>query len=108
MLRKTIKSTYSTAFASENANKNISSKSKSDSNLEKITHKFGNGVQVLPIQWREVIKFGMASEDENVQRDLGVSEAEEGQTTLEEITLEGVPSLRMLISDVLMDGKMKI
>jgi hypothetical protein len=46
----------------------------------------------------------MASEDENVQRDLGMPEVEEGHTTLDEITLEGVPTFRMLISDVLMDG----
>jgi hypothetical protein len=43
-------------------------------------------------------KFGMASEDEDVQ-DL------EGECTLDEITLDGVPGLRVLISDVLMDGK---
>ncbi|CAI2174844.1 19018_t:CDS:10 [Funneliformis geosporum] len=108
-LRKTIKSTYST---SEILQKNFS-KSKSEfnsdrrnsSNSEKSINKFGNGVQVLPIQWRQEIKFGMASEDENVQRDLGMPNAEESQiqTTLDEITLEGVPTLRMLISDVLMD-----
>ncbi|CAG8433162.1 9563_t:CDS:2 [Diversispora eburnea] len=46
----------------------------------------------------------MASDDENLQRDLGMPEvAKEGQTTLEEITLEGVPTLRNIISDVLMD-----
>ncbi|CAG8579722.1 7708_t:CDS:2 [Funneliformis mosseae] len=113
MLRKTIKTTYSTTLGPETAYKNIS-KNKSEfnsdrrnsGNSEKSNHKFGNGVQVLPIQWRQEIKFGMASEDENVQRDLGMPNAEEGQTTLEEITLEGVPTLRMLISDVLMDGKM--
>ncbi|RIA99480.1 DDHD domain-containing protein [Glomus cerebriforme] len=56
----------------------------------------GNGVQVLPIHWRQEIKFGMASEDEDIQ-DL------EGECSLDEITLDGVPGLRMMISDVLMD-----
>ncbi|RIA89678.1 DDHD domain-containing protein [Glomus cerebriforme] len=108
-LRKTVKRAYST---SEPVVKNTKSKSDtstdrrgsntSDKNVQN-SHKFGSGIQVLPIQWRQEIKFGMASEDENVQRDLGMPEAEEGQTTLDEITLEGVPTLRMLISDVLMD-----
>ncbi|CAB4413414.1 unnamed protein product [Rhizophagus irregularis] len=114
-LRKTIKTTYSMSHSSETLNKNV--KSKSDSSLDRRgsntsdkternvhnSRKFGSGIQVLPIQWRQEIKFGMASEDENVQRDLGMPEVEEGQTTLDEITLEGVPTLRMLISDVLMD-----
>ncbi|CAB5186568.1 unnamed protein product [Rhizophagus irregularis] len=114
-LRKTIKTTYSMSHSSETLNKNV--KNKSDSSLDRRgsntsdkternvhnSRKFGSGIQVLPIQWRQEIKFGMASEDENVQRDLGMPEVEEGQTTLDEITLEGVPTLRMLISDVLMD-----
>ena len=40
----------------------------------------------------------MASEDDDLQ-DL------EGECTLSEITLDGVPGLRTLISDVLVDGK---
>lgn len=43
----------------------------------------------------------MASEDEDIQ-DL------EGECTLDEITLDGVPGLRILISDVLMDGRIFI
>ncbi|GBB99560.1 hypothetical protein RclHR1_03560015 [Rhizophagus clarus] len=115
MLRKTIKNTYSTSLSSEPPSKNTKSKSDSstdrrgsntsDKNERSVNNsrKFGSGIQVLPIQWRQEIKFGMASEDENVQRDLGMPAVEEGQTTLDEITLEGVPTLRMLISDVLMD-----
>lgn len=60
-------------------------------------------MQVLPIQWRQEITFGMAAEDERVERDLGLPGNEDGQTTLEEITLDGVPSIRMLVSDVVMD-----
>ncbi|CAG8683263.1 5718_t:CDS:10 [Dentiscutata erythropus] len=31
-----------------------------------------SGIQVLPILWREEIKFGMAADDDNFQRDLGL------------------------------------
>ncbi|CAJ0629146.1 12643_t:CDS:10 [Entrophospora sp. SA101] len=92
VFRKTIRKTFSNVNNPSEANYKSYSKSR-----------FGKGVQVLPIQWRQEIKFGVASEDENIQRDLGIPEIEEGQTTLDEITLEGVPTLRNLISDVLMD-----
>jgi len=65
----------------------------------------GSGVQVLPVEWRRQIVFGMANEDEELQRDLSTPEAEEGCPTMEDIMLEGVPTIRMLVSDVLMDGK---
>ncbi|RIB19658.1 DDHD domain-containing protein [Gigaspora rosea] len=63
----------------------------------------GNGVQVIPIHWRQDIKFGIASEDEQIQRDLSLAISEEGQPTLDEVTIEGIPNLRMLISDALVD-----
>ncbi|CAG8469696.1 1840_t:CDS:10 [Acaulospora colombiana] len=109
VLRKTIKTIFKTnpevfphgSHTRTGSNANPSKRNSAPS--EKGAH-LRNGVQVLPIQWRQEIKFGMASEDENIQRDLGMPEvAEEGQTTLDEITLDGVPTLRMLISDVLMD-----
>ncbi|GJJ75781.1 hypothetical protein EMPS_08139 [Entomortierella parvispora] len=63
----------------------------------------GSGVQVLPVEWRRQIVFGMANEDEELQRDLSTPEAEEGCPTMEDIMLDGVPTIRMLVSDVLMD-----
>ncbi|KAG0367751.1 hypothetical protein BGZ54_003336 [Gamsiella multidivaricata] len=63
----------------------------------------GSGVQVLPVEWRRQITFGMANEDEELQRDLSTPEAEEGCPTMEDIMLDGVPTIRMLVSDVLMD-----
>ncbi|KAF9427137.1 hypothetical protein BGZ94_005409 [Podila epigama] len=63
----------------------------------------GSGVQVLPVEWRRQIVFGMANEDEELQRDLSKPEAEEGCPTMEDIMLDGVPTIRMLVSDVLMD-----
>ncbi|CAG8441543.1 8477_t:CDS:10 [Cetraspora pellucida] len=67
---------------------------------------FGNGIQVIPIHWRQDIKFGIASESEQIQRDLSLAISEDGQPTLDEITLDCVPNLRMLISDALVDGKL--
>ncbi|KAF9918669.1 hypothetical protein BX616_006915 [Lobosporangium transversale] len=63
----------------------------------------GFGVQVLPVEWRRQIIFGMATDDGEIQRDLSTPEAEEGCPTMEDIMLDGVPSIRMLASDVLMD-----
>ncbi|KAG0091420.1 hypothetical protein BGZ93_008830 [Podila epicladia] len=63
----------------------------------------GSGVQVLPVEWRRQIVFGMANDDEELQRDLSTPEAEEGCPTMDDIMLDGVPTIRMLVSDVLMD-----
>ncbi|KAG0052492.1 hypothetical protein BGZ83_002522 [Gryganskiella cystojenkinii] len=63
----------------------------------------GSGVQVLPVEWRRQIVFGMANDNEELQRDLSTPEAEEGSPTMEDIMLDGVPTIRMLVSDVLMD-----
>ncbi|KAG0262324.1 hypothetical protein BG011_000077 [Mortierella polycephala] len=63
----------------------------------------GSGVQVLPVEWRRQIVFGMASEDEELQCDLSTPDAEEGCPTMDDIMLDGVPTIRMLVSDVLMD-----
>ncbi|CAG8467585.1 uncharacterized protein OCT59_014035 [Rhizophagus irregularis] len=90
VLRKTLKNVYSNNPPPE-------CKSRLPPNYDKKKDsQSGNGVQVLPVHWRQEIKFGMASEDEDIQ-DL------EGECTLDEITLDGVPGLRVLISDVLMD-----
>ncbi|KAG2175583.1 hypothetical protein INT43_001230 [Umbelopsis isabellina] len=62
-----------------------------------------NGIQVLPIHWRQDIVFGMASEEEGVEADLGMPEADDGQPTLAELTLDGVPNIRTVVSDVLLD-----
>ncbi len=55
------------------------------------------GVQVLPVMWRQKVKFGMKSGE-------GDSSAEDESTVLEDITLDTVPSIRMLVSDVVLDG----
>ncbi|KAF9933546.1 hypothetical protein FBU30_005188 [Linnemannia zychae] len=76
------------------------------SNASKNPHAMptGSGVQVLPVEWRRQIVFGMANdEDEDLQRDLSAHEAEESCPTMDDIMLDGVPTIRMLVSDVLMD-----
>ncbi|KAF7727293.1 hypothetical protein EC973_007809 [Apophysomyces ossiformis] len=86
VLRKTLKSAYPTAISATK------------------TPQRSNGIQVLPILWRQDIKFGMASDDEDgAEADLGMLEADDGCPTLDELTLEGVPNIRTVVSDVLMD-----
>ncbi|KAI7847447.1 DDHD domain-containing protein [Circinella umbellata] len=86
MLRKTLKSSYSTAIAATN-------------NPQR-----PNGIQVLPVLWRHEITFGVASDDQDgVEMDLGMVGADDGHPTLDELTLEGVPNIRLVVSDVLLD-----
>ncbi|KAI8341757.1 DDHD domain-containing protein [Chlamydoabsidia padenii] len=62
-----------------------------------------NGIQVLPILWRQSITFGMASDEEGAEADMGMRGGEDGCPTLDEITLQGIPMYRMLVSDVFLD-----
>jgi hypothetical protein len=66
-------------------------------------------VQVLPVQWRREIQFGVSSEDNDdnkteerdvdyVSSDDEISEDNEN-ATLQDITGEGLSPLRSLISD---------
>ncbi|KAJ3009489.1 hypothetical protein HKX48_007915 [Thoreauomyces humboldtii] len=62
------------------------------------------GVQILPVQWRQKIQFGMArkpkTEEEKNKEPPSLQDLE---ATLDDITLEGVPSIRQLVSDVVLD-----
>lgn len=84
-LRKSIKLVYPTAIASGRP----------------------NGIQVLPIPWRDDIKFGAAFEDEmnGNEADLGMPDGDDGCPTLAELTVDSVPNIRTIVSDVIMDGK---
>lgn len=118
VMRRTIKETAAT-FAPPNAGnstpkevvlaeekKDTTSKRRgSNASKNPYTPHTGSGVQVLPVEWRRQIVFGMANDDEELQRDLSTPEAEEGCPTMDDIMLDGVPTIRMLVSDVLMDGK---
>ncbi|KAI9498558.1 DDHD domain-containing protein [Zychaea mexicana] len=86
VLRKTLKSAYPTAISATNSPQRP------------------NGIQVLPILWRHEITFGVASDDEEgLEMDLGMVGADDGHPTLDELTLEGVPNIRLVVSDVLLD-----
>lgn len=64
-----------------------------------------NGIQVLPILWRKGILFGTddTDSDSRLESDIGISEDDDGCPTLDEITLEGAPNIRTLVSDVFLD-----
>ncbi|KAI8084102.1 DDHD domain-containing protein [Gilbertella persicaria] len=88
VLRKTIKSTWPIAVSGTSA-------------LDR-----PNGIQVLPILWRKSIIFGTdeADKDNACESDLGtVSDSDDGCPTIDEITLEGAPNIRTLVSDVFLD-----
>jgi len=64
-------------------------------------------VQVLPVQWRQEIQFGMDKEDNKkkvAERDIGDASDDDmrensGNATLQDITVEGLAPIRSLISD---------
>lgn len=68
-------------------------------------------VQVLPVQWRQEIQFGVSkdyndnTEKKMSERDIGEASDEEmapedpGNATLQDITAEGLAPIRSLISD---------
>ncbi|KAG1466118.1 hypothetical protein G6F56_004752 [Rhizopus delemar] len=65
-----------------------------------------NGIQVLPILWRNSIIFGVDDEAEaDNESDLGLSSdnTDDGCPTIDEITLDGAPNIRTLVSDVFLD-----
>lgn len=75
--------------------------------------RFNCGVQVLPVEWRQNIQFGMSKDyDDPAQKsekDLAsaLEQEEEEHATLQDITVEGVQTIRNLVSDVLLDSEWK-
>ncbi|CEI93880.1 hypothetical protein RMCBS344292_08106 [Rhizopus microsporus] len=90
LLRKTMKSTWPIALSGAKPLKR------------------SNGIQVLPILWRNSIRLG-AEAELGIEResDMGLSTEgfDDGCPTIDEITLDGVPNIRTLISDVFLDSK---
>ncbi|KAG2231733.1 hypothetical protein INT48_003588, partial [Thamnidium elegans] len=63
-----------------------------------------NGIQVLPILWRKGMLFGSEnSDEEGPESDLGLLDGDDGCPTIDEITLDGAPNIRTLVSDVFLD-----
>lgn len=64
-----------------------------------------NGIQVLPILWRKGMLFGSENNDEEgSESDLGLLDGDDGCPTIDEITLDGAPNIRTLVSDVFLDS----
>ncbi|KAF9571221.1 hypothetical protein EC968_000817 [Mortierella alpina] len=116
VMRRTIKETAATFVQPVPGNASPKDQATSDKDKDSTTKRrgstasrnpyaipSGSGVQVLPVEWRRQIVFGMANDDEELQRDLSTPEAQEGCPTMDDIMLDGVPTIRMLVSDVLMD-----
>jgi len=61
----------------------------------------GSGCMVLPVQWRRQLSFVPSTSDEPLGKWME-------PTSLEDVTLDTVPGIRMMISDVCMDGKIRI
>jgi hypothetical protein len=65
-----------------------------------------NGIQVLPILWRKGIEFGSEDSGEgNSETDMGMTGDDDGSPTIGEITLDGAPNIRTLVTDVFLDSK---
>ncbi|KAI9499448.1 DDHD domain-containing protein [Zychaea mexicana] len=83
-LRKSMKLVYPTAIASDRS----------------------NGIQVLPIPWRQGVRFGLSVKDQitsGAEADLGMPDGDDGCPTLDELTVDSVPNIRNMVSDVIMD-----
>ena len=59
-------------------------------------------VQVLPVVWRHLLDFPKQSFKQNREQDLTEDEDDE-YPALEDITVDGVPAIRQLISDLALD-----
>ncbi|KAI9313781.1 DDHD domain-containing protein [Dichotomocladium elegans] len=64
-----------------------------------------NGIQFLPVPWRHEIKFGISREEgqQQTEADLGEPDGDDGCPTLDELTVDGVPNIRSIVSDVIID-----
>lgn len=60
-------------------------------------------VQVLPVVWRHLLDFPKQSFKQNREQDLTDADYDEEYPSLENITVEGVPAIRQLISDLALD-----
>ncbi|KAI9808697.1 MAG: hypothetical protein M1825_003849 [Sarcosagium campestre] len=95
ILRKTIKGVYATSAELQALNAEVD---KLPKNCR---------VQVLPVRWRHLLDFPKQgvrqSRKEQDVADADVSLDEEQYPSLEDITVEGVPAVRQLISDIGID-----
>ena len=91
VLRKTLKSVYDTSPDLQTLNNEVD---KLPKNCR---------VQVLPVVWRHLLDFPKQSFKQNTEKDLTDADYDEEYPSLENITVEGVPAIRQLISDLALD-----
>lgn len=93
VLRKTLKSVYETSPDLQALNSEVDSLPKNCR------------VQVLPVVWRHLLDFPKQSFKQNREQDLTDADngGDEEYPSLENITVEGVPAIRQLISDLALD-----
>ena len=60
-------------------------------------------VQVLPVVWRHLLDFPKQSFKQNSERDLTDEDYDEEYPSLDNITVDGVPAVRQLMSDLALD-----
>ncbi|KAF2011943.1 DDHD-domain-containing protein [Aaosphaeria arxii CBS 175.79] len=92
-LRKTLKAVYANSSDLQALNSEVESESKN------------SRVQVLPICWRHLLDFPQQSLKHNrKEHDLGDIDFEDNEyPNLEDITVEGVPAVRNLLTDLALD-----
>ncbi|KAF2753594.1 DDHD-domain-containing protein [Pseudovirgaria hyperparasitica] len=92
-LRKTMKAVYANSPDLQSLNSEVESLPKN------------SRVQVLPICWRHLLDFPKQSLKHNRKEfDLGEADSEEPEyPNLDDITIEGVPAVRNLITDLALD-----
>ena len=91
ILRKTLKSVYESSTDLQLLNNEVD---KLPKNCR---------VQVLPVVWRHLLDFPKQSFKQNSEQDLTDADYDEEYPSLESITVEGVPAIRQLISDLALD-----
>ena len=91
VLRKTLKSVYDNSPDLQALNNEV----------EKLPKNCR--VQVLPVVWRHLLDFPKKSFKQNREQDLADVDEEEEYPSLDSITVDGVPAIRQLISDLALD-----
>lgn len=91
VLRKTLKSVYETSPDLQALNNEVD---KLPQNCR---------IQVLPVVWRHLLDFPKQSFKQNSEQDLTDADFDEEYPSLESITVDGVPAIRQLLSDLALD-----
>ena len=85
--------------------KSISSNKDPKANLKANKIPAGGGIQVIPVLWRQYVQFDTITKSStpDTNEEVQNNEKKISEVRLSDLTLEGVPSIRMLVSDVILD-----